>query len=1056
MTTGHNDQINAMNMSGDGRFLASAGNNKIIKIWEVSTTMEFRTLSGTNGRVDQLLFAPDNVTLAGTSTDGELLIWDVITGKLKKQLTASSTTRGLCFINQGESILFANENNNLAWVNLKTGEQKLNDEIYVMSFVADPVNGVAYCLDHLGNLIYADVKSLESIKTVKLFNEFNFPFTRGTITPDGRFICWGFNDDKLRLFDTQSGDFIYTSPKYPSKLVDLEFDKVKSHLYITTHGGVVQIFDYDKKKIQTEFTEPYFACQTLTSHPKGDILVLANSNVIRFYNIKTEMVFKELGGKVSEIVNMAFSQQGNYIAVATEQLKIQVWDLKLNKIANEIPAFFPCEFTADGKNIIAMNYSLTLGMWDVETGELIREFNTDSELIQCLSVSADGKYLAGAGFQNIIKIWDISTGKREADLKGHTAGILTLDFHPTQTWIASGSHDQTSIVWDYSNKKQIRQFSDQTIVVNSVKFSPDGKTLATSAWDKTIHLRNTENWQTDRILEGHVNMITSIDYNKDGSVLVSGAANNSVWEADNSLIFWNTATGEKICQLKDHYGGITKVVFDKGADRVFSASDDGLLKISDYQTCETIATYVAVGGKEFMIYTPDNFYMASRNALKGIAFRINGELRPFEQFDIYLNRPDIVATRIGKSPDQLIRAYNYLYKKRLKKFQLEEGALQMDYMIPHIHNETELPLVTSDHQVKIWVKAWDDSYFIKQINVFVNDVPVLGESGYRPDQEIKSVRKEFEIPLLAGVNKIQISCINSNGAESMYETLEIIRESSAEKNNLYIAAIGVSDYKDNRFNLTYPTKDATDVVNKLKESSHLYNQVYTRLILDEEATAANFLSLADFFSSCTYEDVAIIFIAGHGVLNADFDYFFATHDMNFDKPEEGGLSYDQIHGLLGRVRSYRKLLIMDTCHSGELDKEEIEQGPEPELEVGGVEFRSVGIGVRTKEGFGFENSLELVQDLFSDTQKGSGATVISSAGGAEYAMESDQWKNGLFTYAFLSGLTNNAADFDHNGSISVAEIRSYVNQQVRVLSNGKQIPSSREENISLDYIIFGK
>jgi len=985
-----------------------------------------------------------------------LLVWNVVTGELKHKFVASYSSRGLAYISNGEKIVHVDENSSLAVTNLTTGEMKSVADVYVMSFVTDTEKEIAYCLDHLGNMNYIDLKTLTLIKTVKLFNEFNFPFTRGDITKDGKLIAFGFNDDKLRVFDVTQDKFIFTSAKYPAKLLDLEFSDENNHLYVTTHTGVVQVFNYQDMKLETEFTEDYLAARCITSHPKGDILILANSSIIRFYNIKTKSIFKELGGKIHEIINMAYSQDGNYLAVASNQANIEIWDLKLNKIVNRIQGFFPCEFTPNGKYLIGMNYKVGLGIWDIETGELIKELNTDFELIQSLAVSNDGKYIAGAGFQNVIKIWDFETGKRVADLKGHTAGIMSLDFHPTNSWIASGSHDATSRVWDFSTKKEIKQFTDQTIVVNSIKFSPDGNTLATSAWDKTINLRNTTTWQTEKVLTGHVNMISSIDYNKDGTVLVSGAGNNSVWEADNSIIFWNTSTGEKLCQLKDHYSAVIKVVFDEDADRVFSASIDGTIKISDYKECATIATYVSVGNNEFMIYTPDNYYMASRNALKSIAFRINGQLVPFEQFDIYLNRPDIVAGRIGKSPDQLIKAYYYLYKKRLRKLNLDEGSLKIDYQMPHLLNETQLDIATSEKSVKIWVKAWDDIYDIEQINVYVNDVPLFGELGFRnTGTKVKSMRKEFEIPLISGVNKIQLSCVNSNGAESLYETIEIIREGDLAKHDLYIAAIGVSDYKDVRFKLTYPTKDATDFVTKLKESSSLYNEVHTKLLLNEDATVLNFKELGTFFETCSYEDIAIIFIAGHGVLNVDFDYFFGTYDMDFDHPETLGLSYDQIHELLNVIKSYKKLLIMDTCHSGELDKEEIETGPEPEIEIGGIGFRAAGIGVREKEGFGFENSLQLMQDLFSNTQKGSGATVISSAGGAEYAMESDAWKNGLFTYAFLSGLSGMAADLNKDGVIRISEIRAYVNASVMDLSNGKQIPSSREENISQDYIIFG-
>jgi hypothetical protein len=107
--------------------------------------------------------------------------------------------------------------------------------------------------------------------------------------------------------------------------------------------------------------------------------------------------------------------------------------------------------------------------------------------------------------------------------------------------------------------------------------------------------------------------------------------------------------------------------------------------------------------------------------------------------------------------------------------------------------------------------------------------------------------------------------------------------------------------------------------------------------------------------------------------------------------------------------------------------------------------------VRKKDGIGFENTLKISEDLFSDLRKGSGATVISSAGGAEYAMESDEWQNGLFTYVFLKGLAVNSAD----NKVYLSEIRTYVNREVAVLSKGKQIPTAREENISRDYIIFG-
>ena len=92
--------------------------------------------------------------------------------------------------------------------------------------------------------------------------------------------------------------------------------------------------------------------------------------------------------------------------------------------------------------------------------------------------------------------------------------------------------------------------------------------------------------------------------------------------------------------------------------------------------------------------------------------------------------------------------------------------------------------------------------------------------------------------------------------------------------------------------------------------------------------------------------------------------------------------------------------------------------------------------------------------LFNDLRRGTGSTVISSAGGAEFAMESDEWKNGLFTYCMLLGLKTGNADLDGNGEIMLLELQEYVVDRVSELSHGKQVPNTRIKNLELDFRIW--
>ena len=92
----------------------------------------------------------------------------------------------------------------------------------------------------------------------------------------------------------------------------------------------------------------------------------------------------------------------------------------------------------------------------------------------------------------------------------------------------------------------------------------------------------------------------------------------------------------------------------------------------------------------------------------------------------------------------------------------------------------------------------------------------------------------------------------------------------------------------------------------------------------------------------------------------------------------------------------------------------------------------------------------LLGDMFLDLRWGVGATVLSSAGGAELAVEGAEWKNGLFTYCLKKGLENDSADADHNGTVTLKEWIDYTSRQVTELSGGRQSPTLRAHNYHND------
>jgi WD40 repeat protein len=75
---GHRDLIYAAVLSPDGKWLATAGYDRVIKIWNVAEERLHGDLSGHNGAVFDLCFTPDSASLLSASADQTVKVWDVV------------------------------------------------------------------------------------------------------------------------------------------------------------------------------------------------------------------------------------------------------------------------------------------------------------------------------------------------------------------------------------------------------------------------------------------------------------------------------------------------------------------------------------------------------------------------------------------------------------------------------------------------------------------------------------------------------------------------------------------------------------------------------------------------------------------------------------------------------------------------------------------------------------------------------------------------------------------------------------------------------------------
>ena len=242
------------------------------------------------------------------------------------------------------------------------------------------------------------------------------------------------------------------------------------------------------------------------------------------------------------------------------------------------------------------------------------------------------------------------------------------------------------------------------------------------------------------------------------------------------------------------------------------------------------------------------------------------------------------------------------------------------------------------------------------------------------------------------------------------------------KPNLYVLAIGVSRYKDPNLTLRYAAADAGDVATALKnQEGKLYNTVVVKVLRDDEATLHNLTEGLDWIAQeATSRDVAVVFLAGHG-MDDEGKYYFLPTDVDLDKLRRSAEPQSDIDESLQRIAG-KALFFFDTCHSGSV--------------MGGR--RGVAPDING-----------VVNDLASAEN---GVVVFAASTGRESAFEHEAWGHGAFSFAVLEALTGKAEVF-RDGVITLASLEYWLAERVKKLTEGHQHTTSAKPNTIRDFPI---
>lgn len=562
--SGHTDQVLAVAFNRDGRYLVSGGalRDGTARVWDWRKRVELARMRLGEGNVVGVSFSPDGEYVA-TASDRGLDIWDWRACRGRSchpvQRLSLGSLLSVAFSPDGRYIAAGGASTRprvWRWTPGRRLKESCWSSLCELQAHGDWVNSVAF-------------------------------------SPDGRFLLTASDDKEVHVYDLSTGSYDYLLSGHTGEVKDAEFSPDGRLAVTASSDGTARVWDWRAQTVLAELHGHSDALSGAAFSPDGRAVVSASADrTARTWTLDFA-AGRQLRGHHYWVLGADFSPDGRSVATASADGTARIWNAATARVRHNLEHpdgagwIRAATFNPDGRLLLTGGDDGVGYVWNVRTGARVMHLRGHTNWIFAADFSRDGALAATASADSTARVWTVERGKprcwpgddgtRRCSLP-HPDWVYGVSLSPDGRWLATACDDQIVRIWDLRTGKLRRMLAGHEGSVSSVDFSSDGKRLVTAGSDLTARVWVVDSGEQELVVRGHAGPLRTARFSPDGEWIVTAGA-------DKSTRVWDAESGRLLGFLRRHADQVRSADFSADGRLILTAGDDNTAKIYGCETC---------------------------------------------------------------------------------------------------------------------------------------------------------------------------------------------------------------------------------------------------------------------------------------------------------------------------------------------------------------------------------------------------------------------------------------------------------------------------------------